>query len=258
MLYHASGIPNRLKVNGKHHKKAGHHAEESDDDESSAEPLEQLRAAMNSPLDFEPGTDSRYSNSGYIVARMILEAGAGQEYVPFVTEKVFPSMGITSAVMEKEEPVPNETCRYVVGPKGRHAPGRNPINWLFTAPEMVKFLTSVAGNRGEPYLSKRMMHAMTAKPKPPIASQSGEHHVGLGWDSVTSTPNGPGFKKNGGKNGVSAYAEHRPDGISWAFMINTNGDNEYDGKSPFEVIKKRINEEIDAQAAWPSMDLFEA
>jgi N-acyl-D-amino-acid deacylase len=257
ILYHASGIPDRVKIPGKKRRRPGDEDADEDDTETTDRPAAMLRAAMSGPLDFPPGSDHHYSNSAFMIVQLVVERASGQSFVPFVTNEVLRPMGITHALMEKLEPVPDETARYVIGPKGRHAAVRGSVNWLFTPTDMVRFLTSVAGTRGQPFLSPRMYQAMVAVPRPPVLPGPGGKHVGLGWDAVVNTPRGAGFSKNGGKAGVSAWAEHRPDGVSWAFMLNTNGDNKFGGRNPANEIIRLVNQGLDRQSEWPAVNLFE-
>jgi CubicO group peptidase (beta-lactamase class C family) len=46
------------------------------------------------PLDFEPGTKMRYSNSGYVLLGYIIEKVAGKSYEEFLTERVFRPLGM--------------------------------------------------------------------------------------------------------------------------------------------------------------------
>src|SRR5437868_9147166 len=40
------------------------------------------------PLDFEPGTQWQYSNTGYVIAGLVVEKAAGMALVPFLRERV--------------------------------------------------------------------------------------------------------------------------------------------------------------------------
>ena len=44
---------------------------------------------VNKPLEFEPGTDQRYSNAGYIVLGLIVERESGQTYYDYVRDHIF-------------------------------------------------------------------------------------------------------------------------------------------------------------------------
>lgn len=60
------------------------------------------------PLLFEPGTDRRYSNGGYILLGAIVEAVTGQTYYQYVREHIFRSSGMeNSESYSLDEIVPN-------------------------------------------------------------------------------------------------------------------------------------------------------
>jgi CubicO group peptidase (beta-lactamase class C family) len=122
-------------------------------------------AAAAGGLDFAPGTDHRYSNSGYLILRLAIERGAGQSYDSFVQEKVFKPMAISRIVMETAQPIPEETSRYIRGPRGLRPAGRNPVNWLATPTDMVRFLSAVSGTRGEPFLSRGSIARRLPRPR---------------------------------------------------------------------------------------------
>src|SRR6185295_7559237 len=48
------------------------------------------------PLDFQPGAQWQYSNTGYVVAGMIAEKVSGEPLVHYLTRKVFKPLGMTS------------------------------------------------------------------------------------------------------------------------------------------------------------------
>src|SRR5439155_9038937 len=46
------------------------------------------------PLDFEPGTKMRYSNSGYVLLGHIIQKVTGRSYGEFIAEKIFQPLGM--------------------------------------------------------------------------------------------------------------------------------------------------------------------
>lgn len=48
------------------------------------------------PLQFEPGTQQRYSNAGYVVLGLIIEKVSGASYYDYVREHIFKPAGMTS------------------------------------------------------------------------------------------------------------------------------------------------------------------
>lgn len=66
-----------------------------------AMPKERLRTLAdylplfeNDPLKFEPGTNHAYSNAGYVVLGLIIEAVSGQDYYTYVRENIFRPAGM--------------------------------------------------------------------------------------------------------------------------------------------------------------------
>ncbi len=49
------------------------------------------------PLDFEPGTQFKYSNSGYVLLTAIVEKAGGQSYASFVAENLFKPLGMADS-----------------------------------------------------------------------------------------------------------------------------------------------------------------
>ena len=47
------------------------------------------------PLDFAPGTQWQYSNTGYVVAGLIVEKVAGEQLLPFLQRRIFTRLGMT-------------------------------------------------------------------------------------------------------------------------------------------------------------------
>ena len=89
-------------------------------DRYQATPKEDLRTIKSylplfadKPLEFEPGTKSRYSNGGYVVLGAIIEHASGQDYYTYVQEHIFKPAGMTETEsFEKDKEVPNRALGY--------------------------------------------------------------------------------------------------------------------------------------------------
>ncbi len=67
------------------------------------------------PLDFEPGTQQQYSNSGYAVLGAIIESVTGQSYYDYVREHIFEVAGMKNTdSYEMDQIVPNLAIGYTV------------------------------------------------------------------------------------------------------------------------------------------------
>jgi len=86
LLTHTSGIPNFTSLpEYKKHKM------------NSNAPEETIAWFKNKPLDFEPGTQYKYSNSGYVLLGYIITKVSGMNYEKFLTKKIFKPLGMTSS-----------------------------------------------------------------------------------------------------------------------------------------------------------------
>lgn len=66
------------------------------------------------PLDFEPGTSRRYSNSGYVVLGAIIEKVTGQSYYDYVRENIYKPVGMENTdSYELDQIVPNLAIGYM-------------------------------------------------------------------------------------------------------------------------------------------------
>lgn len=60
-------------------------------------PATLVNSFRDKPLDFPPGTDFRYSNSGYILLGYLIEKVSGQSYADFMHENIFAPLGMKSS-----------------------------------------------------------------------------------------------------------------------------------------------------------------
>ncbi|MGN6425113.1 MAG: serine hydrolase domain-containing protein [Asticcacaulis sp.] len=62
------------------------------------DPMTVLNTWGTRPLDFQPGADWQYSNTGYLIAGLIIEKVSGQPLFQFVNDNLLKPVGITDAV----------------------------------------------------------------------------------------------------------------------------------------------------------------
>ncbi len=88
------------------------------------------------PLDFEPGTKWQYSNTGYVVAGMIVEKVAGMPLIDFLQARVFRPLGM--AAMDQDLAIgpryPQGYKRFALGPVRVETPAAR--GWLYAAGEL--------------------------------------------------------------------------------------------------------------------------
>jgi CubicO group peptidase (beta-lactamase class C family) len=98
------------------------------------------------PLDFEPGSQWQYSNTGYVAAGLIVEKASGMKLMDFLTDRIFTPLGMNSvADIDRgrlTEPDPTGYMRFALGPL-RVAPKEGP-GWLFAAGELAMTASDLA------------------------------------------------------------------------------------------------------------------
>jgi CubicO group peptidase (beta-lactamase class C family) len=91
------------------------------------------------PLDFEPGTQRQYSNTGYVIAGLIAERASGMPLLDFLRARAFAPLGMENVtdidrhLLSESDPV--GYLRYALGPP-RVAP-KEGRGWLFAAGELA-------------------------------------------------------------------------------------------------------------------------
>ena len=241
-----------------------------------------VRAMMGEALDFDPGTQSVYSNFGFNVLGRAIEQVSGQPYETFVQERVLAPAGITRMRIggtRLEERAPDEVRYY--GPPGQ-APfpsvfpgeGYGPAaygafylesfdahgGWIASAADMLRFATAIDGQRGPALLRPETVQAMLRTPRPGApagASGTGnaEPDMGLGWNVL---PAGDGFDWShaGALIGSNvAWLARTHDGLALAFAFNSQP---ADGLAFFGAALPAFIETGAGVTAWPTYDLFAA
>lgn len=86
---------------------------------------------VDDPLEFEPGENFSYSNSGFIVLGAIIEAVSGQSYFDYVLENIHQPAGMLNTdCYEMDEPVPNLAIGYTKVRKLDEANSEKAEYWL--------------------------------------------------------------------------------------------------------------------------------
>jgi D-alanyl-D-alanine carboxypeptidase len=87
------------------------------------------------PLDFEPGTQWQYSNTGFVIAGQIIEKASGMPLLQFLSKNIFTPLKMQSVIdIDHAHSDPTGYQRFGLGPL-RPAP-KEGTNWLFAAGEL--------------------------------------------------------------------------------------------------------------------------
>jgi len=108
LLTHTSGIPNYTLL----------------PDQRALDPfpitsMQLVARFWNKPLDFQPGEQERYSNSGYAVLGYLIERLSGQPYGDFVEQNIFQPLGMSHSSYGSDSAiVPERAAGYEPTPTG--------------------------------------------------------------------------------------------------------------------------------------------
>lgn len=84
-----------------------------------ATPAEIIAHLAAVPLDFPPGEQYRYSNTGYVLLGWIIEVASGQSYATFLRENIFQPLGLNDTGYDSNTTViPQRAAGYVRGRNG--------------------------------------------------------------------------------------------------------------------------------------------
>jgi CubicO group peptidase (beta-lactamase class C family) len=110
----------------------------------SAEKIMDLWARK--PLDYDPGTKWQYSNTGYVIAGVIVEKAAGMPLMQFLQTRIFAPLDMASIANVDQAKLPDSDpagyLRYALGPP-RPAP-KEGKGWIFAAGELAMTPTDLA------------------------------------------------------------------------------------------------------------------
>ena len=77
-------------------------------------PAQLVGLVRNKPLEFPPGTKSKYSNSGYAVLGLIVERLSGESYAEFIQDNIFTPLGMKDTAYDSNSAVlPMRAAGYV-------------------------------------------------------------------------------------------------------------------------------------------------
>ncbi|WP_267386847.1 serine hydrolase domain-containing protein [Sphingomonas sp. GC_Shp_3] len=111
---------------------------------NSVTPQQILDRWAKKPLDFTPGTKWQYSNTGYVVAGLIVEKVAGMPLLDFLKLHVFTPLGMDPVDQDKANGpgYPQGYQRFALGPVRPERPAAP--GWLFAAGELAMSASDLA------------------------------------------------------------------------------------------------------------------
>jgi D-alanyl-D-alanine carboxypeptidase len=182
-----------------------------------------IQLVADRPLDFPPGQQHRYSNTGYVLLGMLVQQISGRSYDRFLTERIFGPLGMT-ATRRRDPRAPNLAVGYVhkagtadLAP----APYLPPEQWdnadggiVSTVEDMAKWEGALQSRK---VLSEASLKQMWSRVR---LTDGSEKDYGFGW-IVNVTPKRRIIGHAGARPGVSTNFTRWPDdGITVIVLCN--------------------------------------
>ncbi|GAA5210596.1 serine hydrolase domain-containing protein [Microbacterium kyungheense] len=181
-------------------------------------PEELVRLALSKPGRFEPGTDWSYSNTNYVIVRLIVEKVTGRPIAEEMDRAIFTPLGLRDTAQPTyetaiAEPHPHAYYRYDDDGVERtvDVSEHNP-SWISSGGDMIStsqdlqtFLTSLVTGRLLPAQLLTEMRTTTPTPIPGM-------EYGLGVFVQDLGEHGTVITHNGGAAGYAALVYCTPDG----------------------------------------------
>jgi CubicO group peptidase (beta-lactamase class C family) len=219
---------------------------------------------LSLPLDFEPGSQSHYSNVGYIMLGAVIEKLSGQTYEAYVQKNVLAPMGITRARLHKGglQYFPGEARRYLVGNSEALPPLQQPMlqaagGWSASPLDMVRFLTALDGSRGKPFLDDKTFALMLEAPPAPLRVQANGNFNGIGWVLTFKDAQRFGYAQDGSWHGARAFMKRSPNGVNWCLAFNACMQPDMLDVRAIQDTAQLVRERVERIQSFPDINLFD-
>jgi len=219
-------------------------------DPSDLGPSDFINYMETQNLDFAPGTDTAYSNFGFVLLGQIIEQASGQSYESYVQEQVFAPMGIHDAHLgatSQSGSRPNEVGyvdpnvatydNFLMEPMAANG------GWVMSAEDLARFGNYTTSGGDGSVLSDEAREAM-------FSHRPGETSgFGLGW-SVNGR-NGNNWH-GGSLPGTTTLMVNRPDGTTWVILINGRPADQAERNAWTNAIDQALHAAAAAVGTWPT------
>ncbi|MEV2272734.1 serine hydrolase domain-containing protein [Nonomuraea africana] len=204
------------------------------------QPEELVRLALSKPARFEPGTDWSYSNTNYVLAKLLIEKVTGRSLAEEMQRRILDPLGLSGTVVpgaSPEIPEPHAHGYYRYEDAGQWKVvdvTRMSPSWVSAAGDMISttedlhtFIAALAGGK----LIPAPLLAEMCKPYPKIG-------YGLGVFVQETDCGGTVITHNGGFFGWGALMYSTPDGSKTLTASLTTGDAALDFAATAEAFQK--------------------
>ncbi|HEY7768413.1 serine hydrolase [Longimicrobium sp.] len=210
-------------------------------------PAELIAAFRDQPMDFAPGEDWRYNNSGYALLGALIEQVSGQGYADFLRTRLFEPLGMTNTRVETQTAIiPRRVRGYQVG-QGRAITNSEYLSLthpysagalVSTVDDMLRWGQSIEAEHFlKPETWRRALTAFAL----PAGRGSG---YGYGW-FLSRVAGEPSVEHGGDINGFSTHGMFIPSQRLHVYVLS-NAERNFANPETFAV---RIAERLMGRAA---------
>ncbi|MBL0745863.1 serine hydrolase [Chryseolinea lacunae] len=149
-------------------------------------PGELMNFFMNDSLTFEPGTNWGYSNSGYVVAGLIVEKVSGLPLNEYIRENIFAPLDMNhSAIGNYDSLVRNASYGYINAASGKYMPILYMSwSWPYAAGNIISNVDDLLKWDNALYTEKILKKEWTEKAWRSVVLPDGQNaNYGFGWTS---------------------------------------------------------------------------
>ncbi|WP_280425161.1 serine hydrolase domain-containing protein [Nocardia carnea] len=181
-------------------------------------PQELVELALSRPARFEPGAGWSYSNTNYVLARLLIEKVTGRSLAEEMQRRILGPLGLAGTVVpdaSPEIPEPHAHTYYRYEDAGRQKTidiTRYNPSWVSTGGDMISTTqdlhTFIAALNGGTLLPAEVLAEMRTAQPTGIPNMD----YGLGVFVVTTEDGGTLISHNGGNVGAAALMYSTPDG----------------------------------------------
>jgi len=182
--------------------------------QTSFTPEELVQIGLSLPVTGPPGDHFSYSNTGYIIAGLLIEKVTGHDATAEITRRILRPLRLTDTSFPGDDPAirgPHAGAHFAVF--GMRDLVRYQMSWAWTAGELIStpsdldtFYRALFG--GELLPPALLAQMRTTVPMEPGQPEAGGYGLGVYW---TPTPCGAAWGHDGGVIGQITISLHRPD-----------------------------------------------
>ncbi|WP_378733247.1 serine hydrolase domain-containing protein [Nocardia brasiliensis] len=214
------------------------------------QPEELVRFALAEPVRFEPGTGWSYSNTNYVLARLLIEKVTGRSAAEETQRLILGPLGMSGTLVpgtstEIPEPHAHAYYRYVDDGQEKtvDVTSQNP-SWISAGGDMISTTADLHTFISALVSGKLLPAPLLAEMCTPHPTGIPNMDYGLGV-FVVQTDGGTVISHNGGHGGHAALMYSTPDGSkTLTASLNYVDDAELSGAAAFQQATQRLVEEV--------------